>query len=70
MPKKACECCGRLAGSPIAGNKETILGFIHLDNDPDNNSPENLKIVCQLCYSKYFFKQREKDKNKQLGLIK
>ena len=46
-----CEFCGaaNYEPHPITGSK-VVLTIAHLDHDTMNNSPENLKSLCQKCH--------------------
>lgn len=61
-----CEFCGvenhslqtRYRQDYQGGGKEeykikVVLTIAHLDNDPTNNSPENLRALCQKCHLTY-----------------
>ena len=49
-----CEFCGAENGKP---HPETgsivVLTIAHLDHDPTNNAPENLRALCQRCHLRY-----------------
>ena len=49
-----CEWCGAKDGwdHPITGS-EVVLTVAHLDHDPTNCDPENLKALCQRCHNGY-----------------
>lgn len=49
-----CECCGveNYAQNPVTGSK-VVLTIAHLDHNTTNNSPENLRALCQLCHLRY-----------------
>ena len=43
--------CTRLHGEPIVGRTaRVILTVAHLDHDPENQHPMNLKAMCQRCH--------------------
>lgn len=46
--------CGAVNGlaHPITGSK-VVLTVAHLDHDPTNNDPENLRALCQRCHNRY-----------------
>lgn len=56
----ACEAipgegvCGAVNGlpHPITGAK-VVLTVAHLDHDPTNCAPENLRALCQRCHNRY-----------------
>lgn len=76
-----CEFCGALNyhPHPITGSK-VILTVAHLDHNPQNCDPENLRALCQKCHLTYDAKHHARTaattryKNKinsgQLELIK
>lgn len=49
-----CEFCGAENGkpNPVTGSK-VVLTVMHLDHDPSNNDPSNLKAGCQRCHLRY-----------------
>jgi 5-methylcytosine-specific restriction endonuclease McrA len=49
-----CEFCGaeNYEPNPVTGSK-VILTVAHLDHNPQNNTPENLRALCQLCHLRY-----------------
>ena len=49
-----CEWCGALKGlrHPITGSF-VVLTVAHLDHDPTNCDPDNLRALCQRCHSGY-----------------
>lgn len=48
----ACEGCGARNGRPhpITGSK-VVLTVAHLDHQPENNAPANLRAWCQKCHN-------------------
>jgi len=40
------------APHPVTGNM-VVLTVAHLDHDPGNNAPENLRAMCQRCHLTY-----------------
>lgn len=52
--QERCEFCGAVnyEQHPITGSK-VVLTIAHLDHDATNNSPENLKSLCQKCHLTY-----------------
>jgi 5-methylcytosine-specific restriction endonuclease McrA len=52
--KFRCESCGAKPGTPhpITGSK-VVLGVAHLDHQPENVSPANLRAWCQRCHLHY-----------------
>jgi len=49
-----CELCGaeNHQPHPITGSM-VVLTVMHLDHNPQNNDPENLKAACQRCHLNY-----------------
>jgi len=49
-----CEGCGARHGEPhpITGSK-VVLTTAHLDHNPQNNNPDNLRAWCQRCHLRY-----------------
>jgi len=49
-----CELCGAVnyQPHPVTGSK-VVLTIMHLDHDPTNNDPANLKAGCQKCHNAY-----------------
>ncbi|NPV54540.1 MAG: HNH endonuclease [Firmicutes bacterium] len=49
-----CEWCGAEARKPhpVTGSV-VVLTVAHLDHDPTNNDPENLRALCQLCHNRH-----------------
>jgi 5-methylcytosine-specific restriction endonuclease McrA len=49
-----CEACGAQQGqsNPITGSK-VVLGTAHLDHQPENVAPDNLRAWCQRCHLAY-----------------
>lgn len=37
---------------PLTGSR-VVLTVMHLDHDPTNNEPENLRAACQRCHNRY-----------------
>lgn len=56
--KYACSICGISSWN----GKKLVLVLDHIDGNPDNNSPENLRLVCPNCDS-----QLETYKGKNMG---
>jgi hypothetical protein len=58
-----CEFCGVKNHTfvPKAGTEKlqfpeailVVLTIAHLDHDPTNNDPQNLRALCQLCHNRY-----------------
>lgn len=51
-----CEFCGVVAGLAVTdGNLwyPVVLSIAHLDHDPTNNDPSNLRALCQRCFKKF-----------------
>lgn len=69
-----CEICGIPNGdpNPVTGSV-VILTVMHLDHNPMNNNPANLKAACQRCHLRYDVKHhcetRKNTRNKKLGII-
>ena len=38
---------------------KTVLTIAHLDHDPTNNNPDNLRALCQQCHNRYDQKHRQ-----------
>ena len=49
-----CEFCGceNYQPHPVTGSK-VVLTVAHLDHQPENNAPENLRALCQRCHLSY-----------------
>lgn len=49
-----CEFCGaeNYKPHPITGSK-VVLTVAHLDHQPENCSPDNLRALCQKCHNTY-----------------
>jgi 5-methylcytosine-specific restriction endonuclease McrA len=41
-----------------------ILIIVHLDHDPTNNDPSNLRALCQRCHNRYDAKHRQANARK------
>ena len=49
-----CEECGAAYNlHPALGETLVILTCAHLDHDPSNNAPENIKVFCRPCHLRY-----------------
>lgn len=51
-----CEFCGVLNGLSTYNGKKwytVVLTIAHLDHDPTNNDPANLRALCQRCHLQY-----------------
>jgi 5-methylcytosine-specific restriction endonuclease McrA len=49
-----CEWCGAEHGTPHPDTGSTVvLTTAHLDHDPSNPDPENLRALCQRCHLRY-----------------
>ena len=44
-----CECCGWDVKHPVDG--ATLTEIDHIDGDPENCTPENLRILCPNCHA-------------------
>lgn len=46
--------CGARHGEPhpLTGAR-VVLTVMHLDHDPQNNAPDNLRAACQRCHNSY-----------------
>lgn len=42
-----CECCGLSSWQ----GKDIVLQVDHINGDPYNNTPENLRLICPNCHS-------------------
>ena len=54
--KNACEFCGLSNHSEVLRGKRmvrVVLTIAHLDHDPTNSKPENLRALCQQCHNRY-----------------
>lgn len=53
----ACEFCGVANGAtverPGGGSTRVVLTVAHLDHDPANNDPANLRALCQRCHLRW-----------------
>ncbi len=60
----SCERCGNMNGAPLKPRKGrhyprgadgpvVVLTIAHLDHDPTNNSPDNLRALCQKCHNRH-----------------
>ena len=49
-----CESCGvgNYKPNPVTGSM-VVLTIAHLDQDPTNNSAQNLRALCQLCHNRH-----------------
>lgn len=50
-PLKRCRAENGRA-HPVTGSK-VVLTVAHLDHDPTNNHPRNVKAMCQRCHNRY-----------------
>lgn len=68
--KSKCEFCGvkNYSNHPITGSR-VILTIAHLDHNPTNCSPKNLRALCQKCHNSYDVKHRIKGMRKR-GTLK
>ncbi|MBN8594027.1 MAG: hypothetical protein J0M33_19890 [Anaerolineae bacterium] len=41
-----------------------VLSVGHLDHNPANNAPENLRVMCQRCHNRYDAKKRAASRHK------
>ena len=48
-----CEFCGIENYSIRENGSKVVLTIAHLDHTPENNSPENLRALCQKCHNSY-----------------
>lgn len=57
-----CEFCGasQYQKHPETGSK-VVLTIAHLDHQPENNDPANLKALCQRCHLTYDAKHHAKN---------
>lgn len=46
-----CRAANRMA-HPVTGST-VVLTIAHLDHQPENNAPENLRAWCQRCHNTY-----------------
>ena len=66
-----CEWCGaeNKKPHPITGSV-VVLTIAHLDYQPENCSPDNLRALCQKCHNTYDARNRAKNrKNREKSLI-
>lgn len=51
---KRCEFCGaeNHKSNPVTGSR-VVLTIAHLDQQPENNNPDNLRALCQKCHLGY-----------------
>jgi 5-methylcytosine-specific restriction endonuclease McrA len=47
-----CEFCG-VKNYTVRNNARIVLAVAHLDQQPENNHPKNLKALCQKCHLKH-----------------
>ena len=57
--QQRCEDCGAANGQPhpVTGSR-VVLTVAHLDHQPENCAPENLRAWCQRCHNRYDAPQR------------
>lgn len=51
-----CEYCGVSNGLCVTDGRRwypVVLSIAHLDHDPTNNDPSNLRALCQRCFRKF-----------------
>jgi 5-methylcytosine-specific restriction endonuclease McrA len=48
--------------------KTVILSTAHLDHDPTNNRPRNLRALCQQCHNRHDARHRWETRRKSLAL--
>lgn len=53
---------------PITGSR-VVLTVAHLNHDPADCRPENLRAWCQMCHLNYDRKHRATERNKHLRLL-
>lgn len=58
-----CEFCGRKNHSYVLNEKTgkmvmVVLTVAHLDHQPENCDPSNLRALCQACHNRYDAKHR------------
>jgi len=58
-----CEFCGRKNHSHFWNEKtgkmvQVVLTIAHLDHQPENCDPSNLRALCQACHNRYDAKHR------------
>lgn len=61
--KDHCEFCGRKNHSFVLNEKtgkiiKVVLTIAHLDHQPENCDPSNLRALCQACHNRYDAKHR------------
>ena len=57
----------RLSELPAVRWVRIVLTIAHLDHDPTNNDPENLKALCQQCHNRWDAEHRKKNRLKTLA---
>lgn len=64
-----CEFCG-VDNYAIVQRKDKkvkiILTIAHLDHNPQNNNPENLRALCQKCHNTYDIEHRKETRKQTL----
>lgn len=74
-----CEFCGienhKWARSVIQNNHRgtyyrVVLTIAHLDHNPQNCNPNNLRALCQKCHNRYDAEHRRKNRSHTLALKK
>lgn len=62
-----CEGCGVEAGADRGGKRGVVLTCAHLDHDPSNVDPENLRAWCEQCHNSYDAPVRSANRRKRLA---
>lgn len=74
-----CEFCGIenhkwTRSVMIGGNRgwyyRVVLTIAHLDHNPQNCDPSNLRALCQKCHNRYDAEHRKKNRSHTLALKK
>ena len=69
-----CQFCGAVNDEPnLSTGSIVVLTTAHLDHNPMNNSPENLRALCQRCHLRYDSKHHTESarltRDKKKGII-
>jgi 5-methylcytosine-specific restriction endonuclease McrA len=63
--------CDAENGVPHPGTgSKVVLTIAHLDHNPTNNEPSNLRAWCQLCHNTYDAKQRAANSKARKAVLK
>lgn len=59
---------GEVCDNPYQQAIKIVLTIAHLDHDINNNSPDNLKALCQRCHNRYDSKNRNVNRKRKISL--